>query len=220
MAAAAALEVLLQDGPGSRAEQALAQRGLGQTLAAQGAGQRGRARLAWERAQRLTPRDPGLQADLQSLVAGLPDAARSDGVGLPAVLQRSRGWLTDRELGLAAAALMALALVLALAGRRRVALWDAALLTALLAAAVLGLGGLRRWEDRFHPRALVLRPEAPLLTAPGPAAQVDALTTLPEGLPVRLGDHRAGYVQVEVPGLELSGWLAEGDAEAVSGSGG
>ncbi|MFI0606261.1 MAG: BatD family protein [Anaerolineae bacterium] len=218
VAAAAALEVLLQDGPGSRAEQALAQRGLGQTLAAQGAGQRGRARLAWERAQRLTPRDPGLQADLQSLVAGLPDAARSDGVGLPAVLQRSRGWLTDRELGLAAAALMALALVLALAGRRRVALWDAALLTALLAAAVLGLGGLRRWEDRFHPRAFVLRPEAPLLTAPGPAAQVDALTTLPEGLPVRLGDHRAGYVQVEVPGLELSGWLAEGDAEAVSGS--
>lgn len=218
-AAVAALESLLADaGASGRTERAIALRSLGQALAAQGVGQQGRARLAWERAQRLSPRDPALRADLSALVNTLPEPARSDGTGLASMLQRSRGWLTDRELALAAAATAALTLLLALAGRRRVALWDAALLAGLLATALLGIGGLRRWEDRFHPRALVLRPNTPLLAAPGPAAQVDALTTLPEGLPVRLGEHRAGYVRAEAPGLELSGWLAEGDAAAVGAS--
>ena len=46
--------------------------------------------------------------------------------------------------------------------------------------------------------------------------QVEALTTLPEGLPVLLGERRAGYVRAVAPGLELDGWLAEGDAVAVA----
>lgn len=221
-AAAAALEGLLDEGGLGRLDRAAALHALGQAQAAQGAGQQGRARLAWERARRLTPRDPDLRADLGQLVAALPEAARSDGLGLSAFVERGRGWLTDRELAPAAGLLLVIAVLLALVGRwrNRAGLWDLALLLVLAGAAGFGVLGLRLWEDRFHPRAIVVRPEAPLLAAPGPVAQVEALTTLPEGLPVLLGERRAGYVRADAPGLELSGWLAEGDAAAVGGSDG
>lgn len=178
----------------------------------------GRARLAWERAERL---DPGAARGAAAgpcarLPEALPPGAKDDGGGLASLLAASRRWLRDGSLLSLALALAAAAIALALAARHRPALADPAFLLGLACLLGFGLYGLRRWEDRYRPRAIVLTDAAPLLAAPGPGTETQTLAALPAGSPVNIVARRGAFVEVVAGGPGLRGWLAEGSLATVT----
>ena len=205
-AAAAYEQVLAADGP-----RAAVYYDLGNSY--QRLGRTGPAILAYERARLLTPRDPDLLANLA--LARKAAAAFEDGgrhplveVALTYLSRNEWSWLVTGS----ALVLGALALV---AGVLRRGPRLAALVTAGLAGVALALGGsalyLRRGEAN---QGIVLSDAATVRLSP--FATAEALGTPGPGRIVRLGGKTGDYYFLEVPGVNLRGWMALKDVAAIT----
>ena len=205
-AAAAYEQVLAADGP-----RAAVLYNLGNSY--QRLGRTGPAILAYERARLLTPRDPDLLANLA--LARKAAAAFEDGDRHPLV-EVALNYLSRNEWSwLVAGSALVLGGLALLGGVLRRRPRQAALVTAGLAGVALALGGsalyLRRAEAN---QGIVLSETATVRLSP--FATAEALGTPGPGRIVQLGHQTGGFYYIEVPGVNLRGWMASKDVAAIT----
>ena len=178
-------------------------------------GQYGPAILAYERARLLTPRDPDLAANLA--LARKAAAAFEDGGG-HLYLAAAANYLSRNEWSWLAAGgallLGGLAAVCGIAGLPRRGLRQAAITAVALAVMAMLAGSAalyHRRDERNH--GIVLTDKAEVRLSPFDKAEV--LGTPGVGRMVHLRDRSGRYCYIEVPGTELHGWIADGDAASI-----
>lgn len=178
-------------------------------------GRYGPAILAYERARLLTPRDPDLLANLalaRKAVAAFEETGRHPRVDevLNYLSRNEWSWLVAGS----ALFLGGLALLCGGVGLPRPWLRHCARVSAALAGLALVAGGtalyLRRAETS---RGIVLSAGATVRLSP--FEQAESLGTPGPGRGVRLGGKNADYYYIEVPGVNLRGWLAAKDVAAI-----
>jgi tetratricopeptide (TPR) repeat protein len=171
-------------------------------------GDLGRAILNYRRAQRLLPRDGDVDANLKLARAQTLDRIETENkAALVALAQRAIHWLTLDE-----AAAVALVLWIILCGlvigallwpaRRRLGRYAAGVVAGILLLTLLSIG-IRLWDARREPPAVVVAPEIAVRSGPGE----DYLTEfeLHAGAQVRLIEQRGDWVRLVLPG-GLQGW--------------
>lgn len=181
------------------------------------AGNLGEAVLNYRRAQRLLPRDGDVTANLKLARARAVD--RLDAAGEGAVisgLRRLVGWTTLDETAILALVLWIVLGVLIVGAilwtrGRRALLAGAALAAVFLVLTLLALG-LRVWDERDRPEAVVVADEVSVHSGPG----TDYLTefVLHSGAEVRLVEERADWTRIALPG-DLQGWVPNASVIAV-----
>ena len=181
----------------------------------------GRAILYFLRAERLSPRDPDIRANLELARSHTVDNLQVEGDSLVASLSNiAHRWMTPAELGTAVLFLwllggLALAALFVVSGLRSFAV----ILRAIIAFVfVLALLMLPFWLSMLYANPYsntgVIIAEA-VEVVNGPGAQYGTEFTLHSGAQVRLVDFRQGWVRAELPGGELSGWATENGIEPV-----
>ena len=182
----------------------------------------GRAILHYLRAERLSPRDPDIHANLELARNHTVDELQVEGDSLVASLSNiAHRWMTPAEVGTAVLLLwllggLALAVLLVVSGLRRLAV----ILRAIIACAlILALLMLPFWLSMLYANpygntGVVIAEAVEVASGPGP--QYATEFTLHSGAQVRVVDSRKGWVMVELPGGELKGWLASLGVEAVA----
>jgi tetratricopeptide (TPR) repeat protein len=175
------------------------------------AGRLGEAILAYERARRLDPRDPDIQANLDYLrtltVDRIPPASSPlTALGIAYVMDLTSAD-QDAQVTLAAWLLAGLALAVAQAARRegprKLALYAAA----ALMVPVLLCGGdlaLKSYLDATRSYGVVMEREVNVLSGAG--EENPTLFTVHEGLKVRLRSRAGEWAQVSLDN-GLVGWL-------------
>ena len=185
----------------------------------------GRAILNYLRAERLSPRDPDIRANLELARSHTVDDLRVEGDSLAASLSNNtHRWMTPAELGNAALLLwilggLALAALFVVTGSRSLVV---VLRTIIAGAFVLALIILPLWlsvlyADPYRNTGVVIAGSVEAVDGPG--SQFGTEFTLHSGAQVRVVDSRRGWVLVELPGSELKGWLPFHAFEAVSEDG-
>lgn len=187
-------------------------------------GDYGHAVLNYLRAQRLDPRDPDVQANLELARAHTVDQLQvAEHQGLFHVLgQASRNWLSLNGLAMAALAawILVVFLVILLMGIKSGGIWRKGVRNTLLpAAAVLAAGvlllGTRLYTEHHQSAAVVVAPE--VAVASGPGAQYVTEFELHSGAEVDLLETRGSWTRLAIPGEEgLEGWVPAAAVEAVS----
>lgn len=175
----------------------------------------GPAILAYERARLLAPRDPDLLANL-ALARKAATAFEEPG-GYPrldAFLQQlSRdewSWL----VGGGALVLGAVALLMGLIRMRVRWMRQLAAVVAGCAAVLIAAGSAALYLRRAEAgRGVVLSEQAVVRLSPFEKAE--SLGTAGAGRTVRLGEEKAGFRYVEIPGTNLRGWLAGPEVAAI-----
>ena len=173
----------------------------------------GRAILNYLRAERLSPRDPDIRANLELARSHTVDDLRVEGDSLAASLSNNtHRWMTPAELGTTALLLwslggLALAALFVASGSRSLAV---VLRTIIAGAFVLALIILPLWlsvlyADPYRNTGVVIAESVEAVDGPG--SQFGTEFTLHSGAQVRVVDSRKGWVMVELPGGELKGWL-------------
>ena len=173
----------------------------------------GRAILNYLRAERLSPRDPDIRANLELARSHTVDDLRVEGDSLAANLSNNtHRWMTPDELGNAVLLLwilgaLSLAAVIVVTGSRRLAI---VLRTIMACTVVLMLLLLPLWlsmlyVDPYRNTGVVIAEAVEAVDGPG--SQYGTEFTLHSGAQVRVVDSRKGWVMVELPGGELKGWL-------------
>lgn len=172
-------------------------------------GDLGRAVLNYHRAQRLLPRDGDVAANLELARARTLDSleAQYEGAVIGSVRQLV-GWTTLRE-----AAIVALFLWAAIGGlivsailwqdRRRL-LFVLAGVAAVLLVLILVSVGVRIWDERDQPPAVIVVAEASVHS--GPSADYLTEFLLHAGTEVRIVERRAEWTRIALPG-DLQGWV-------------
>jgi tetratricopeptide (TPR) repeat protein len=175
----------------------------------------GRAILNYERAQRLTPRDDDVQANLALAREKIVDQYGADDALLNQLTVWARSWLTLNEMAVAALGLWLLLGGFILLYRRK----NSTLVKGLLGVtAVLFLGGLfslgtRLYVESNRPVAIVVVAETAV--ASGPGEQYPTQFTLHSGASVAILDERPNWTRITLPGDQLQGWVAAGAVTAV-----
>jgi tetratricopeptide (TPR) repeat protein len=172
------------------------------------AGDLGRAILNFRRAQRLLPRDGDVATNLELARAQALDRIELESEGaIVGLVRRLIGWTTLDESALAALALWIILCGLGIAAilwapRRRLLLYAATAVAILLFLGMLAIG-IRLFDERGQPPALVVASEIAVHSGPGD----DYLTefTLHAGAEVRLVERRGDWVRILLSG-DLQGW--------------
>jgi tetratricopeptide (TPR) repeat protein len=178
-------------------------------------GDLGRAILNYRRAQRLTPRNPDVAANL-SFARGLAiDQFENTEEGLTNLVQAAEEWLTVNEAVVLALILWVLicyfaVLAILLPRQRRVFSWVMAGLALFLAIGLASIAN-RLYSDWRYPPVVVLAEEVKITSGPGDADQYLAEFTLHAGAELHLLESRPGWRRITLPG-DLQGWAP---AEAV-----
>jgi len=173
------------------------------------AGNLGHAVLNYRRAQRLLPRDGDVAANLKLARARTQDRLEAENEGAVITsLRRIVGWTTLRE-----SAIVALVVWVAIGGliisailwreHRRILLILAGVAVVLLTLILFAVG-VRIWDERDQPPAVIVVDEASVHSGPG----TDYLTEflLHAGAEVRVVEQRADWARVTLPG-DLQGWV-------------
>ena len=180
-------------------------------------GEIGRAVLNYLRAERLTPRDPDIRANLEIARGQTVDVLDEDeGPGAAIVPTALR--LNDDELSVLALFLWSLtALSLALrtllmTGKvRRAALYVAFVAGILMLVSVASLG-VRLLDGSDD--AVIVADSVDLLSGPG--AQYETVFKLHAGAEARLVEERANWARVALGDDQFQGWVPASDVERVS----
>ena len=174
----------------------------------------GRAILNYLRAERLSPRDPDIRANLELARSHTVDNLQVEGDSLVASLSNiAHRWMTPAELGNAVLLLwilggLALAALLVESGLRRLAvIWRTIIAFAFVSALLILPFCLSMLYANPYSNTGVVIAEA-VEVVNGPGSQFGTEFTLHSGAQVRVVDSRKGWVMVELPGGELKGWLS------------
>ena len=181
-------------------------------------GEIGRAVLNYLRAERLTPRDPDIRANLEIARGQTVDVLdEEEGPGAAIVPTALR--LNDDELSVLALALWSLtALSLALrtllrTGKvRRAARYVAVFAGILMLVSVASLGV--RLLDGSDDDAVIVADSVDVLSGPG--AQYDTEFKLHAGAEARLVEERASWSRVALGDDQFQGWVPASDVERVT----
>ena len=175
------------------------------------AGEIGYAILNYERAMRLAPRDPDIQANLALAQTQLVDRYETTGASLVSRwVTLARSWLTINEMAIAVLSLWLLLGGLfvwfrTVNGRRPE--W---VQYGLIAILVLFLGGLfslgsRLYLENSRPQAIVVESVVEVLSGPG--EQYVTEFTLHSGAKVGIVETRGAWTRLALPGDQLQGWV-------------
>jgi tetratricopeptide (TPR) repeat protein len=178
-------------------------------------GKHGPAILSYERARLLNPRDPDLLANLaraRKAAAAFEENVRQ------ARVEAALNYLSPNEWSwlVAGSALVlgGLALLAGVAGLPQRGLRQTVVATAVLACLAMALGAsvlyLRRGEAN---RGIVLSDAATVRLSPFEKAE--SLGTPGPGRIVQMGGKQGDFYYIEVPGVNLRGWLASRDVAAI-----
>ena len=188
-------------------------------------GDLGRAILNYLRAERLSPRDSDIRANLDLARSNTVDNLQVEGDSLVASMARlAHRWATPGEMGAVVLILwivggISLATLFVITRSRRLtALLRAVAVCALLSALV----ALPIWlsvllADPYSNTGVVIAETVEVVNGPG--SQYATAFTLHSGAQARLVDSRQGWILVELPGGELWGWVPEHGIEAVGRNG-
>lgn len=183
----------------------------------------GRAIVNYQRAQLLAPRDAAIRANLARARTQTTDrlSAQSDEPLLALAQLGDR--LTLNELnGLALGVWLMIVAGLAVyqspqrflrSDRQRTALQSTLVILGVLLAILLLLLGSRLIERRLRPAVVVVAAETAV--RPEPRTQAAGSFTLHSGAEISLVQRRGRWVEVALPGAELTGWLPAADIEPV-----
>ena len=179
-------------------------------------GKYGPAILAYERARLLTPRDPDLSANLalaRKAATAFEEPGRNPRLeaALTYLSRNEWSWLVaGSALVLGSLALLAGVLRLPRRGLRQAAATVAGLATLALIAGSAALY-LRRAEAQ---RGIVLTAAAAVRLSP--FEQAEALGTPGPGRIVQFSGKTGDFYYIEVPGVNLHGWMASRDVAAIT----
>ena len=183
-------------------------------------GDPGRAILNYLRAEELSPRNPNVRANLDIARSMTLDKIETERASLvESVSYIGRRWVTPGELGAAALLLWsagALAISMLLVwrtARLRAALRAVAGISSVAALLSFALLLNMLYANPYDSAGVVTAGSADALSGPG--FQYTEEFTLHSGAQVRLLDTRRGWVQVALPGGELSGWMPAHTVESV-----
>jgi tetratricopeptide (TPR) repeat protein len=171
-------------------------------------GDLGRAVLNYQRAQRLSPRDPDIRTNLTLAQAQTQDhIGDADDGAAAGLLRRLFEYTTPHELALGAlvgwfAACGFLAAAILVPSRRRRLLYASGTVAILVVTDVLS-AGLWLVDQHNRPPAVVVVDQITLRS--GPDESYVAEFTLHAGAPVRVLEQRAEWTRILLPG-ELQGW--------------
>jgi hypothetical protein len=181
------------------------------------AGNLGRAVLNYRRAQRLLPRDGDVAANLELARARTVDRLDPTGEGVVITsLRQLVGWTTLNEAAILALVVwivvgaLTVGAILWPAGRRVLLVLTG--IGAVVLVLILFSVGLRVWDERDRPEAVVVADEVTVHSGPG----ADYLTefVLHAGTEVRLVEERSDWTRVALPG-DLQGWVPNASVVAV-----
>jgi len=168
-------------------------------------GQLGRAIVCYRQAAALSPRDPDILANLR-FARDMVGGSRPLGT----VWQRWLSRLTLNEWAALTAAL-AWSWFLLLAARQWRPQWRPALRSSTIAAGLAGLAtalafGAVLYNQQYHPRAVVIVPEAAVRH--GPLMESQSFYTLSDGAEVDVLDRQGEWLQV-IDSARRIGWLRQ-----------
>ncbi len=173
-------------------------------------GERGKAVLWYERAERLAPRDADIQFNLKLARSHIKDDEGN-------ALRKTFLYFTDNELSVVLVVLVWI--FFGILGGRTIgwikaevwpttALWFSGVMLLMVGAwfgVALAMGR--------EPIGVVINPPGEVRNGPGPDYAVGF--TIPEGSDVVLLNRRPDWTQVGVPNQGLKGWMPNSDLEAV-----
>ena len=173
-------------------------------------GDLGWAIVNYKRAQRLSPRDPDIEANLLLARAQTRDQLEREGNGLAGFINYMLvGWSSFDEV-----ASVTLGLWIVLCGctvlmlswrRQRVKLrWMMIVLTICLVICVFSLGMHMVNDQQAH--AVIVSPSIEVRSGPGPGYLVEF--TLHSGTEVRVLEYRSTWARISLPG-NLQGWVPD-----------
>lgn len=187
-------------------------------------GDLGRAIVSYRRAERLAPRDPDIQANLD-LARGLAvDRIDEDNnhVFLGRLAQVTQVWLTTDELALVALGLwfMFAFLFVAFTNSRGGSHLREGLQYALIVASILLAVGVLSLADRLYvdearSEGVIVASEVDVTS--GPSSQHVTEFTLHSGTEVSLIETRGSWMRLALPGGRFQGWVPASAVEAVTG---
>jgi tetratricopeptide (TPR) repeat protein len=172
-------------------------------------GEVGRAILNYRRAQRLSPRDADIAANLDFARRQTADRLENNTGSLANLAQATEAWLTLNEAVMLALFVWVLicyfaVLAILLPRQRRIFTWIIGVLALLLAMSVVSISN-RLYNEWQYPPAVVVARQIDITSGPGSADQYVVNFTLHAGAEVRLLESRPGWRRVALPG-DLQGW--------------
>jgi tetratricopeptide (TPR) repeat protein len=178
-------------------------------------GDLGRAILNYRRAQRLTPRDADIVANLSFARTQTIDRLESNEQGLPNLVQVAEEWFTLNEAAVLALVLWVLicyfvVLAILVPRLRRIFSWVVAVLAVFLVIGLISMAGRLYTEWRYPPVVIVAQ-EVDITSGPGGADQYLVEFSLHAGAEVQLLESRSDWWRITLSG-GLQGWAP---AEAV-----
>ena len=183
-------------------------------------GELGLAVLNYRRAERLSPRDGDIDANLEVVLAQTADVLRSDESSTLADFVSARSWLTVSEFSVAVLVLWSLTalsiLVMMFArneGVRRDAGYTVAVAGTLFVVGAASFGGRLLSEDSAD-EAVILAEKVEVMSGPGD--QYVAEFELHAGAETHLIEERGSWARVALPGDELQGWVPASAVEQVA----
>lgn len=172
-------------------------------------GELGRAILNYRRAQRLSPRDGDIAANLDFARRQAADRLEASDGTLANLSQATAAWLTLNEAVVLALFVWVLicyfaVLAILLPRPRRIFNWTMGGLALLLLLGAASIGN-RLYNEWQYPPAVVVARQIDITSGPGSADQYVVNFTLHAGAEVRLLESRPGWRRVALPG-DLQGW--------------
>lgn len=182
----------------------------------------GRAILNYLRARRLSPRDPDIADNLALALDMTVDRIEADRDSLvESVSYFGHRWATPNELGIAAILLWAAigtaigALIIWRAFPLRRAMRAATAFATVSTAMLFLLVASMTYANPYDNTGVVTVASIEVVGGPGP--QYSDEFTLHSGAQVRVAGSRHGWLKIELPGGELSGWVPSHSIEIVGG---
>ncbi len=183
-------------------------------------GDLGHAILNYRRAQKLSPRDADIRANLALARGKTTDNIQSSGAVLNQLAAFSEYWLTLDELAWSTLVLWILlaALIIGISWVYRPAI-QRLLRIGAIAVAGLFLAGAVMFASRIivsqqQPAAIIVATEVDVTSGPGD--QYVTEFTLHSGTEVVLSETRGKWVRIALPGNQLQGWVPADTVAAIA----
>ena len=182
-------------------------------------GDTGRAILNYLRAERLSPRDGDIRANLDFARSQTPNVPESGEAPLVRFAKSLLFRVTVGEVGAVALAfwlLFASCLLLTMVGPRRWLAWTkpAVVVTAVLLLLGGGSLGARLYVDSTSREAVIVAEEVAVVSGPG--SRYTQVSNLYAGIETGLVEKRGAWARITLPGGSLQGWVPAASVEEVA----
>ncbi len=182
-------------------------------------GDTGRAILNYLRAERISPRDGDIRANLDFARSQTLDVLESGEAPLVKLASSLLSRVTTGELGAVALAfwlLFASCLLMMMVGPRRWLAWMKPAVVVTAALLLLGGGslGVRLYVDSTDREAVIVAEEVDVVSGPG--SRYTPEFTLHAGTETGLVEKRGAWARIALPGGSLQGWVPAAAVEEVA----